>query len=104
MYRLLQNLSIEYTGPDSPVKIRNPYLCFSTHIVSQVLNLFKRKYFKTHVYDTRTKHKWKDMKNSKSSNHALNGCEMVSSAYKYQQGKMMDNNLEMINDIIRVWW
>lgn len=44
------------------------------------------------------------MKSSKSSSHSVNGCEIVSSTYKYQQGKMMDNNLEMINDIIRIWW
>jgi hypothetical protein len=44
------------------------------------------------------------MKNSKSSSHAINGCEMASSTHAYQQGKMMVNNVDMINDIIRVWW
>ena len=29
---------------------------------------------------------------------------MVPSAHVYQQNRMMDNNLDMINDIVRVWW
>lgn len=55
MYRLLQNACIEYTGPNSNVRIGNPYLCYASHIVIQVLNIFKRKYFKSYQFDTRCK-------------------------------------------------
>lgn len=104
MYRLLQNLSIEYTGQGSGVCIQNPYLRFSNHIAEQVITVFKRKYFTSYRFDTISKSKWKDMRSSKSAGHAVNGCEIASSSYKFQQGKMMDNNLDMINDLIRVWW
>lgn len=73
-------------------------------MLSQVITLFKRKYFRTFQFDARNRHKWKSMRCSKSAGHSVNGCEIVSSTYRYQQGKMMDNNLEMVNDIMRVWW
>jgi hypothetical protein len=59
MYRLLQNVCIEYTGPGSNVRIRNPYLCFSTPLLEQVLDEFKVKYFRSYQFDTRSRHKWK---------------------------------------------
>jgi hypothetical protein len=80
MYRLLQNACIEYTGPNSNVRIGNPYLCYASHIVIQVLNIFKRKYFKSYQFDTRCKDQWLKMKGSKSSAYTTNGSEMNSSA------------------------
>lgn len=59
MFRLLQNASIEYTGLNKLVRVQNPYLCFLTPILDQVLTLFKRKYFRSYRFDTLWKAKWK---------------------------------------------
>lgn len=45
------------------------------------------------------------MRRSKaSSRKTFNRNELVASSYKYQQSRMTDNNLEMVNDVIRIWW
>lgn len=59
MFRLMQNACIEYTGPGSNVRIGNPYMCFSTHISSMALSVFKRKYFPSYQFDTRSKRHWR---------------------------------------------
>lgn len=67
MYRLLQNACIEYTGVGSSVRVGNPYLCFSTHIVSLVLSSFRRRHFRSYQFDTRSRHRWGAMKASKAA-------------------------------------
>mmetsp|Transcript_8278 Transcript_8278/g.20221 ORF Transcript_8278/g.20221 Transcript_8278/m.20221 type:complete len:341 (-) Transcript_8278:26-1048(-) len=58
MYRLLQNLSTEYTSREHGACVRNPYARFCSPCAQRVLDLFRRDFFPGYRMDTSERHRW----------------------------------------------
>mmetsp|Transcript_42702 Transcript_42702/g.83534 ORF Transcript_42702/g.83534 Transcript_42702/m.83534 type:complete len:486 (+) Transcript_42702:272-1729(+) len=117
LYRLLQNMSIQYSGVcgGHELLVRNCYMAYQTPMTQRVVDMFKRRYFRSYDFDASIRHLWKGMRCQKPG--FMVSCEetvhqkegggaknRVSKQQKQPGGKVVDCNTEMINDIIKIWW
>jgi len=58
MYRLLQNLSTEYTSREHGLSVRNPYARFCSPCAQRVLDFFRREFFAEYRMDASERHRW----------------------------------------------
>jgi hypothetical protein len=99
MCRLLQNICIQYSTKS--LCIRNPYCRFMSPLMDCVLCEFKHKYFHAFNFDSSLKNTWtkkRSLKNLESYDKVMNG------RYRSHQGRMMQNNMGLVDDIVRIWW
>ena len=104
MFRLLQNLSIQYTHTEpmrEPLCIINPYYHFVNPIADRIVHMFKKKYFRSYRFDTTVRHLWKKMRIQKSPTPQV----QAGSGYTQERlFKQVDSNQGLLNDAIRIWW
>ena len=86
LYRLLQNLCIEYSFMDNTVSIHNPYLRFATPTVHRVINMFKREYFPTWCFQDSAKETW----------------DMLPELREHSLAP--DQHRDIMNRIVMIWW